>query len=179
MKSNIPKIQLLFSALFFLISFSALFFFYRTINANNKGAAEKEGQWQSEAARRDGIRALDSSVKAVETQRTQLETHFAKSSDIVPFLDTIEGLAPQTGVVASVTSVAIAADDSGLLVGMSASGTFGGLYKFLTLLENSPYELEFDGVDLRSAPLLSGGGKNTSVPPWDLILKMKLLTFVQ
>lgn len=178
MQSNFPKIPLLLSAIFFILSCLIFVFLYKAINNNNRESQLREGEWQIEAQRRDEIKALDHSIKIIEEERTQLETHFAKSSDIVPFLDTIERLASKAGARAEVTSVDIPKDSIGLLVGMKASGTFNGLYKFLTLLENSPYELEFLGVDMRQEAGTDAGGKGAAVYRWSATFKIKLLSFV-
>ncbi len=160
-------------------SFS-FFFFYRAINSNNEESRLKEGQWQNEAKRRDNIKTLDNSVKIIAGERAQLESHFAQSSDIVPFLDTIEGLAPLAGVKAEVTPpLNILEDHSGLVVGMKASGTFTGIYKFLTLLENSPYELEFVAVGINRESVLDTSGKNAAPLKWNAVFKIKLLSFTQ
>ena len=73
-------------------------------------------------------------------------------------------------------------------------GTFDSLYKFLTLLENSPYELEFVGMDLtREGDFTSvavetpadGTGAQTIVPPsikiprWQATFDVRLLSFIQ
>ena len=148
-------------------------------NDGNGKAQLAENEWQTEAMRRDEIRTLEHSVKIIEGERAQLETHFAQSSDVVPFLDTIEKLSSKAGTKAEVTSVDIAKDNTGLLVGMKASGSFAGVYKFLTLLENSPYELEFDGVDMHQQTILGDGKKVATVRTWNVIFKIKLLSFVQ
>ena len=178
MQNNFPKMSLFLSFMFFCVSFFVFLFFYRAISDNNKESQLKEQQWQSETLRRNGIKQLDDSVKMIEGDRAQLETHFAQSSDIVPFLDTIEGLAPKTGITAEVTSVDLSADRTELVVGMKTSGTFNGLYKFLTLLENSPYELEFIGVDMRREMGVNIGSKNIVISKWNIALKIKLLSFV-
>ncbi len=129
----------------------------------------REKEWQTEANRRNEIKTLNDSVKMIEEEKIRLETHFAKSSDIVPFLDTIEGLAPKVSVETEVSAVDVAEDHSGLLIGMKASGTFSGLYKFLTLLENSPYELKFIGMDIN---------KETA-SKWNAVFQIKLLSFIE
>ena len=179
MQNNFPKMSLFLSFMFFCVSFFVFLFFYRAISDNNKESQLKEQQWQSETLRRNGIKQLDDSVKMIEGDRAQLETHFAQSSDIVPFLDTIEGLAPKTGITAEVTSVDLSADRTELVVGMKTSGTFNGLYKFLTLLENSPYELEFLGMDMHKQTVASVGDKSSSVVEWDAVFQIKLLSFTQ
>ncbi|MFA6077084.1 MAG: hypothetical protein WC735_03350 [Candidatus Paceibacterota bacterium] len=179
MQSNFPKTPLLFFTAFFCISLLAFFFLYWTVNTNNRELQTKEEKWQNETLRRDGIRALDRSIEMIEGERAQLETHFAKSSDVVPFLDTIEGLAKKVNAKAEVTSVSILADDVGLMVGMKASGTFYSLYKFLMLLENSPYELEFIGMDIDRKTIPDTKSKNIQVSEWEAIFKIRLLSFIK
>lgn len=179
MQNSFPKKSFLISTTFMILSCLGFFFFLQVINNSNKELQTKEGEWQNEEQRRDGIKMLERSVKAIEGERAQLETHFAQSSDIVPFLDTIEGLAPKVSVKAEVTSVDVLSDSGGLLVGMNASGTFSNLYKFLTLLENSPYELEFISMDMHKETGVSVEGKNTTLPKWNVIFKIKLLSFMK
>lgn len=173
MPSNFPKIPLFVSLIIFSLSCVASVFFYRVIDDKNKEAEQRETKWHTEAERREEIKTLDNSVKIIEGERAELETHFAKSSDAVPFLDAVEGLATRAGVKAEITSVDILKDKTGLMVGMKASGTFAGLYKFLTLLENFSYELEFAGMDMHKDISEEGGGK------WNATFKVKLLSFVQ
>lgn len=178
MQNNFPKIPLFLSAIFFCIFLIVFLFFYRGIKNNNQESQLKESQWHSETLRRNEIKALDRSVRMVETEREQLDTHFAQSSDIVPFLDTIEGLAKEVGVKAEVTSVEILTDHNGLMIGMQASGIFSGLYKFLTLLENSPYELEFVEMDMHRETEITEG-KSATLSKWGAIFKIKLLSFME
>ncbi len=177
MKNNFPKIQFLFSIIFLFIFFSIFFFFYNAIESNNVGLQLKQTDWQNENNRQNEIKTLNNSLKAIEEEKTQMETHFAQSSDAVPFLNTIEGLAPKTGVKAEVTSVDISPDNTGLLVGMKASGSFSGLYKFITMLENSPYEIKFISLDIQKEAV-PDGTKGAPASVWDVVLKIKLLSFV-
>jgi len=167
MKSNFSKIPIFLSVIFFSIFLAAFLFFYKTITANDQESRMKEEEWQNEAERREEIKSLDRSVKIIEGERTELETHFARSTDAVPFLDTMEGLAVAAGTKAEVTSVDISKDQTALVVGMKASGSFSSLYKFLKLLENSPYVLEFAAVDIEKGE--SG---------WQAEFHINLLSFV-
>ena len=180
MKNNFPKTSFLISLLSFCVFLFIFVSFYRAINNNNKESELKELKWQKEALKRDEIRSLDNSIEIIKDERAQLETYFAKSSDIVPFLDTIERLATKVSAKAEVTSVDILKDHTGLMVGMKASGTFSGLYRFLTLLENSPYELEFASVEMHKESGASGAtGKGVATLKWNAVLKIKLLSFVE
>ncbi len=178
MKSNFPKMSLLVSFTFLLILSVSFFAAYKTIGNNHEESKSKEDEWSRESLRLDEIKALARSIKIIEGERVQLETHFARSSDVVPFLDSIEEMARKVSATAEVTSVDVAEDKKTLVVGMKASGSFGNLYRLLTLLENSPYALEFLGVDLRTgAGSTEEGDKAT--PRWEVLFKMKLLSFVE
>jgi len=177
MQKNFPIIAISISFVFFMV-FSFLFFhFHKKIDIHKKEFYSQWEEWKNESVRRDEIRKLDNSVKIIEPEIKKLGTHFANSSDVVPFLNIIEGLASKVNVKAEVTSVDILGDSSGLLVGASASGTFSGLYKFVTLLENSPYEVEFMGVQINRESQLSSSTKTPSNIKWNAVLKIKLLSF--
>ncbi len=172
MKNNLQKISLI-SAFILLLALSASFWFlYREIGKNKEKAEIYAANLEREENRRAEIKALRSSLREIEDDRAQLETHFAKSSDIVPFLDTMEKLALKTGAKAEVESVNAGAGNKTLTVQIKASGTFSAVYKFLMLLENSPYELDFLLVDMNSA---RGEDKTSN---WSAIFKMQLLTFL-
>ena len=177
MKNNFPKTPFLISVIFLLVFSFSFFYLFNETNKKVQGSESKEMEWQTEANKRNEIRNLNNSIKSIETERTQLETHFAQSSDVVPFLDTLEELARKVGADAEVVSVNIAEDHTGLLVGVKASGTFNNLYKFITLLENSSYELEFISMDIQKTT--TSDTKGVNVPGWSANFSLKLLSFVE
>lgn len=180
MKSNFQKI-ILFLSLILLVFFCFSFLFlYKAINDNNKKTEQDMVKWQIETRKRENIISLDNSLQKLQDDRAKLETHFAKSSDVVPFLDTIEKLAPTVGAVAAVDSVntGVGLDKAVLMVGLKASGSFEAVYKFLTLLENSPYELDFVSMDIHMLAGPDTADKNVGNSKWEAVFKIKLLSFI-
>jgi hypothetical protein len=178
MKYSLQKIPLFISLILFVFLCFAFWFLYRTINNNNQKAEQETATLQAEARRRDDITSLDRLLQEVAPDRTLLETHFAKSSDVVPFLDTIEQLAPKVGALAQINSVNAGTDGPGLIVELKASGNFQSIYKFLTLLESSPYELDFLSMDIHTVSA-DASGKTAKTSQWEAVFKMKLLSFIQ
>jgi len=178
MKGNFKKFKktpFLISIILLFCSCFVFFFLYRTIQNNNTASADTEVKWQSEQNRRDQIQLLDRLLKDIQTERGLLDTHFARGSDVVPFLNLIEKLAPEVGAKAEVALIDVPKDKSGLVVGINSAGSFEALYKFLTLLENSPYELEFISIDLERL----GDVADTKVATnWSGVFKVKLLSFI-
>ncbi len=177
MKNNLKKIPLLLALLLFLFLCFAGWFLYKEINNNNQKAQAGMVVWQTEAKRREDITTLDKSLREVAPLRANLDTHFAKSTDIVPFLDTIEALAPKAGATAEVSAVSAEADNTGLVVELKAKGSFESLYKFLTLLENSPYEMDFLSMDMHTTDA-GAADKSATSSGWDGDFKIKLLSYV-
>ena len=178
MQNNFPKIPLFLSILFLVIFAFTFFFFLGVIDNNNKESQTIESEWQKETMKSSEMKMLDYSIKIIEDEKIQLETHFAQSSDIVPFLDTIDELAGDVSVKAEFVSVNILKDHTGLMVQVKSLGTFSNLYKFIKLLENSPYELEFISIEIHRQTELDADNKNVKIPEWNGLFKIKLLSFV-
>lgn len=180
MQSNanikIKKGPLILSIIFLGFSCFAFLFIYKGIEENGKFTEQAQAKWQEEATRRNEAKTLDRTMKAIKVERTLLETHFAKGSDIVPFLDTLEGLATKANADAEISSVDVLKDNGGLAVGMKVSGSFSSVYKLLRLLENSPYELEFDSVSLQTISVDNPLGEE--IFQWEASFKMRLISFI-
>jgi hypothetical protein len=173
MQFIIQKKSLILSIIFFVFFSFVFVFLYKDINNKKEAIQIAQEKWQTEATRRENIKLLIDSVESIKTERTLLDTHFVQSSDVVPFLDTIEGLAKNVGANAEVISVDVVKDNSSLVVQMSASGSFETIYKLILLLENSPYDLEFILVDIKN---LNSSIKK--IPQWTATFQIKLLSFL-
>ena len=169
MKIDYQKTLLGISIISFTL-FSYLFYFlYGEIKSNSAAEEEVNLIWQEESKLREEVSLLSREFDNTKDEREELEKHFADNSDLVPFLDTIEGLARQAGATAQTTSVDITPDGTSLSVGLDAEGTFEAVYKYLTLLENSPYELELYSVHMYK----EAGGSSV----WKARFGLKLISF--
>ena len=178
MKNNFEKIKLIVAIIFFILLSVALVFLYQLTDGNRQKGQQDYITYQTEKLRHGDLATLNSSLSTIQDEQNSIQTHFAKSSDVVPFLDNMETLAGEVGATASVDSVDAPADNSGLAVNLKASGSFESLYKFLTLLENSPYELNFLGVDFHQLDQSNASGKSVPSAKWEVILKVQLVTFI-
>jgi hypothetical protein len=137
-------------------------------------------EWQQEEKKREEINSLNRSLKMIDVEKNKLATHFVQSSDVVPFLNTIEAMAPKVGVSTEIVYVDTSMDNNELLLGVNVLGKFEGIYKFITLLENSPYEIKFVSMDLnRKDELDLTKPNNNPSPQWVANLRIKLLSFIK
>jgi hypothetical protein len=90
-------------------------------------------------------------------------------------------MAKAVGVKSEVSSVEITpATDTApesLAVELGADGSFPLVYKFMKLVENSPYEVEFSSTYLERST--SVDAKNPTTPMWTLKLSLKVLSFIK
>lgn len=172
------KLPLLLAVLFLMFSSAALALLYKKINDNERISLEFQAKWQAEASRRDEIRSLERSIKEIESERAEIDTHFAESSNVVPFLDTLEKLATDAGADSEVTSVDIGKEKPELMVSLRTTGSFSATYKFIQLLENSPYELEIASFDIERQGTAPDPAKTMS-REWDGFFTIRLLSFIK
>ncbi|KKU75706.1 MAG: hypothetical protein UY01_C0006G0035 [Candidatus Nomurabacteria bacterium GW2011_GWB1_47_6] len=156
---------------FLAASCFGFFYVFKAINENKAVASEALLAWKAEETKRDEVRSLDKFLESVRDDRASLDGHFAQSSNAVPFLDSLEELGGLASAKSEVLSVEMPVGGSDLLVTLKAEGSFKSVYKFLELLENSPYALEFVSLDIGRV------SKTDAAAGWEGFFKIKLLTF--
>jgi hypothetical protein len=178
------KIPFIAAVVFLAVSILVFTWLKGKINANNGIVADREAELQAETRKKEETELFGKMLKTIEAERAMLDSHFIKSSDVVIFLDAVENLAPKVGAEAEVTQVDIAPDNRSLTVSMHAQGSFEELHKFIKLLENAEYQIEFVSMDLQRVGAVAAstsGEDGTIVAPsvvWSAVFKIKLLSFL-
>lgn len=178
MQNKFKKILIFTPIIVFIVLTVAFYFLYKEIQIKNTNAEKVLSEWQIEDSRRNEIKNIMRSVKIIEQDNDLLQTHFAKGSDVVPFLDNIDSFAPKVNSENEVISVEITKEKNELVVGINVLGSFESVYRYLTLLENSPYEIEFTGVDIQTNDKGFKSDKTGKIFPWEGMFKIKLLSFI-
>ncbi|MBP9715138.1 MAG: hypothetical protein KBD52_01450 [Candidatus Pacebacteria bacterium] len=172
-KNKLKHFPLVFSIIFFIFSCIIFVFLHKEVNKKQKIAQEIEVEWEKEEHGRNNFKKLESVLKETEEDRTLIEEHFVYSSDIVPFLDMIEELAPKVEVDVKVSLVDILKDNTTFTVDLNTEGSFENIYNFISLLENNFYELEFMKIDMKKE-----GEDVNGVNKWRGAIKIKVLSFI-
>lgn len=166
---------LLGAILFFIVSVVGFYILYRQIGVNQTKRDELVGQWMAEERKREQMKELDVNVNNLGIKKDLLNSHFAIGSDIAPFLDSLEKSASSLGVEAEVISVNENQDKTGLLVGLRTAGSFEEIYKFIMLLENFSYEIDFSLINIDKRTSEKKDGTATS---WEALFRFQLLSFI-
>ncbi len=176
---------------------AGFYFLYATILTSGEKTNQILAEVENETARREEIKLINKSIDTIKQDRDVINTHFAHSTDIVPFLNTIESLAPRAGAKVETSSVDALKDDTGLMVRLKVEGSFNSIYKFLMLLENSPYELDFSELiidrvsEVEITPIEQPTQTEEGLPmeapepivrkdpKWQGVITVKLLSFIK
>lgn len=112
---------------------------------------------------------LKKNVANTTEQQKILASYFIDMNDPVSFFDTIEGYGTSVGVKTVFNNVEIKTGKPELDAVISVSGSFSGVYKFVSLLETAPYEFAITRVDLEaSVPTgLEPVGKGPHTSGWE------------
>jgi len=175
MKKITPKIIFYVAIIFFVLACLIFFWLYKDIKHKDQVARELEQNLETE---NDKIANMQSLVKLLENtqeERQAIDSHFINSLNIVPLFNFFENSAPLVGAVAEVMSVDVPKnnENSDLTMDINAKGSFESLYKFLMLIENSPYDLEVVFMDIKKE------SSNTAGQEWQADLKIRLISFIQ
>ena len=177
MQNRFKLISLVVSILVLILLCGIFFFLFKEIKNNIRISEERQTDLQKEIIRRGDIKNFNNSFKTIEADKILFETHFVQSSDIVTFLDTIEKMASSVGTSPEVSSLEVAKDGNGLVLAMKNVGSFSQIYKFITLLENSPYELELTSVEMHVLKKDDTQKNSVKEVKWEANLKIKLISF--
>ena len=171
---SVTNLLLISISLSFVFCF-VFIFLYRGINKNIKTTDKLKTELSEEMSRREEIKDFNESFKLIEQERNLFETHFVQHSNIVPFLNKIEDVAKSVNTQIEISLVEISKDNIGLVIQMENTGTFSNIYKFINLLENFPYELEFSSINIYSDYTEN---KKSTDNLWKANITIKLISFI-
>jgi hypothetical protein len=183
MKKNLPKpfritTQYLFSTIILFVLVTGIYvYLFHTIKKLGEHSATLFAEVTALEVQESEIGQLRKNVQATDENLKQLTLHFINTGDIVPFLETVEGYGRTLHVVTKFDSVVVEKSPNRVTLSLSANGTFTDVYRFIALLESSPYELTFTNVNLQST---DGGtqDKKLATGIWNAHITLSVLSVI-
>ncbi len=99
-------------------------------------AAANYANWQE---------VLDTSTSEI----ARLKSSFVNPETLINFIETLESTARESGVTMTLGEPVVG--KTSLVIGLKAKGSFSGLYYFVRRLENLPYQLKVEQLNLIGA----------------------------
>lgn len=162
----------LIAALLMCVVYAYLF---DVIKKTGEGNASLERETVTLEGQASQVGELKRSLAVIQERRPVLVSYFIDATDIVPFLETIEGYGRQTNVTTKFNTFTFKKSPDMLAVSMVADGSFTDLYHFMALLEAAPYEINMTNVDVQAQipkGLDPATVKNSAPAVWEANISM-------
>lgn len=97
---------------------------------------------------KEGLAFAAKTLAETTESRAIVAGAFLRGSELISFIEKLESLAKTAGVDFNLDEPkSLAGKTGGLHLTFSATGSFTGLYRFLALLENLPYRIDWNSLD--------------------------------
>ncbi|MBA3550846.1 hypothetical protein H0W32_01395 [Patescibacteria group bacterium] len=170
--SSTKKI-LIFLAVFITIACSGIYGMYYIISKAGHKVAGYELQQQKLISELEADRSLKQFLATSGPDIEKLSSRIVSRDGTVAFLEMIEKIARDTGLIIDTESVNVAASPINieefetLNLVLSTRGTWSNTYRFLSILETLPYKVTITGAEINQLEegVLSEG-ISVSTTPW-------------
>lgn len=137
-----------------LLSLAAFGFLMQRIVSVNQATAQLAENIAVEEKRDQQLRALQDLLEELGSEEVALNERFLGPEGLVPFIELIELVGKEAGVVVEVVSVGIQPDaekvasHEWLKIALRTEGSWAKVFHFVMMLESIPYAIKFDQVGL-------------------------------
>ena len=125
-------------------------YLFHTIRQTGLAGAALEAETSTLEDQASEAGEIKKNLSLIQARQPVLASYFIDASDIVPFLETIEGYGRQTNVTTKFNTFTFKRAPDMLAVSMVADGSFTDLYHFMALLEAAPYEITMTSADVQA-----------------------------
>lgn len=162
MKKNYYILFLGVLFLLLLCSVGGYVYMYTRISKKTSSIESTAIEIENEKKSQQNILGLKRSIELTQEKSRLLDSHFVAESTVVDFIKSIESLAKDRGVVVKISSLQPGEQigKQGLFVTLTIDGNFSAVNNFLILLENMPYQIIVNRIQMSSQ-------KNTLSSPTD------------
>ncbi len=177
MNQTRKSIILCVSSILLLIIVGALYAYcFLQIKHENEYTSGLSKQLLTESQKQDDDRRLAIAIKETDEGRTKLNSYFVTGDGSVHFLGIIEGYSDVAGTQAKFTTVDYDTAKNKLIMSLRITGTFQDVYQNILMLENAPYELEFNRIIFSKdgGQAVDATKKTPTVPTWNVDINFAL-----
>ncbi len=122
-----------------VLVFAGWFHLFSVIGAQREKIANARLNLALAEKRAVDSKSLKSLMEEIAEKRNRIDAVFLDNERIIEFIETLERLSGQTGVSLDIKSVSVG--KGGAVFRLEAAGDFGGVFKYLGLVENLSYQV--------------------------------------
>ncbi|OGF80489.1 hypothetical protein A2W48_00930 [Candidatus Giovannonibacteria bacterium RIFCSPHIGHO2_12_44_12] len=165
------KTLLTVSLTLLLCSMFGATFLYRALEKLAEESGEAKDRLLTFDSQLKDFKIFESFIANTENERKLVEESFVGREGLIKFIENIERVGGEGGVDVRVESANLAPGqkNSWPSFRLETSGKFSSVFRFPLLLENLPYEISFEEINITK----SGDLKE----PWNAVYAIKLLSY--
>ncbi|CAN5714080.1 hypothetical protein BH11PAT2_BH11PAT2_09020 [soil metagenome] len=141
-----------------IIAFSAYGVWYATVSKKSAEAASLASQIQTKHQDSQRVQEAKDQLQKISAQESLVNGYFVATSDVVPFLESLQSTGKSLGSTVQVVSVSAdpGKPHSHLNLSLSITGPFDSVVRTLGALEYSPYDAAVQNLTLDTPQTGSG-----------------------
>jgi hypothetical protein len=149
MKKNHTILKLIFSIIVTILAIGLLVLFLRIIKNKDQNISIIISTLQEKMKEKDDAAIFAEKVTEIKLLQDSISGHFVDSNKIDTFVGYLEEIGSNLGAEVSVNNIEIPPKTKNLIsLKLSISGTFEGVMKTITFLENIPYQINITQIYL-------------------------------
>ncbi len=166
-----------------LIAIAGWWFVYSSVQQERDAIATLRREIDINERRINNSHSLGVLLADIKKDEEKISLIFLNSSNIVKFIEDLEFLGHKASTTLEVDAIRLPTPGDNIKepsFHFKITGTFGELFQYFMLLENIPYQIEFERVSLLNPQTSNLGGiTNTkkSIPIWEAEFDVKLLSY--
>ncbi len=140
MKNKKTIILIVFIFILNISVFAGWFYLFSTIRGNMVEIVNTRRDLALVEKKMESRRSLKDMINGLSKERKKINSVFFNTDTMVNFIESLEGMARQTGVSLEFNSITInKKTKTGPLFRFQLSGDFGKVFRYFSLLENMPF----------------------------------------
>lgn len=148
-------------------------FLFRSIGGLSEEIGLIKGRIMTLDLELKNLKVLENFLSDTAPQREEISGGFVSENELIDFIEDLEGAGGNVGTEVKVESATFSGDKEASVPSfrLQASGSFDSLFKLMLVLENLPYEIDFEDLSFTKS---SADGKTSS---WNGVFIIKLLSY--
>lgn len=159
---------------------TVLVYFVFVIQKKSASVASASDELTQLEETRNARLTLKKTLFTTEGERDTLSSYFVDSTNVVQFIETIEGFAAPTATRLEITNVEVVKEKKTLSLSILATGQFQNVYHLVRMLETMPVEISFSRLSLSRAGdgvEAPAGAVSNGLPLWNAAIDIELISF--
>lgn len=149
MSKNRTNLIFFISTIVMVASVATFIFFFKVVENKNKHTSATLVTLANKIVKKENSQMLKDTIDQVYLTKESVGKHFVDSNEIDSFIDYLEGLGKDSGTEVNVQDFKISEENKNILsVRLLSRGSFSNVIRFLTLIENTQYQVSISKTTL-------------------------------